>query len=497
MAKKGKHTARAKRKRQTFSGRYQRKTALSYIAIIILMLALLNSYPVMEFQHLIYTSKEAELNTRAGYIASSLATLEVLVPRDVEQIMKILGNQNMSRIVVTDADGLVVFDNAVSDPMLGKYAMLPEVFRALTSNDFFASQYAEGAFESRATVPVVNRGQISGAVYLYEYDSDQALILKSLQNNLASISAIIAVVVAVLSVIVSFALSRRLRDLLRGIRLVREGEYSHRVPMRGRDELASLADEFNELTGRLQKTEATRRRFVADASHELKTPLSAIRLLTDSILQNPSIETDKIREFVADIGDESDRLSRLTGKLLALTRLDAEFFDPVRVVNVKTVVSLAIRRLAALSDHYSIELKPSMADDALIDANADGLYQIVFNLVENAIKYNKTGGQVRILLFKREGTVKLIVEDNGVGIPEEELPRVFERFYRVDKTRSREAGGAGLGLSIVRDTLSKYGGDIRLDSTMGKGTRVTVTFPVTKRKDAESEGKPLHEGKPL
>ena len=458
------------------AGRYQLKNVLAFIPIIILMLVLLNTYPILESQNLIFTAKEAGLTARAGLIASTLAGLDILSQNEVEYSMGILGNQEVSRILVTNADGLVVFDNAKSENVLGKFAMQTEIFRALAYGDVFTSRYAEGAFESRAATPVVSGGHLLGAVCLYEYDAEQASILQSLQNNISSISVVIAVVVVTLSVIISSALSRRLGELLRGIQLVREGEYSHRVPMRGRDELADLADEFNELTGRLQKTEAARRRFVSDASHELKTPLASIRLLTDSILQTENIDKITIREFVADIGDESDRLSRLTEKLLALTRMDAEVAETVCAQNIKTVVQRAVSRLEPLSAHYGISIELHMDDVAEVDANEDGLYQIVFNLIENAIKYNQPGGTIQVFLFQREDLVKLIVKDSGVGVPADELPRVFERFYRVDKARSREAGGAGLGLSIVKDKLQQYGGNIVLDSTPGQGTRVTVTF---------------------
>ena len=448
------------------------------------MLVLLNTYPILVSQTLIFRAKETALSSRATLVASSLSSLDDLTPLYVGQIMGVLGNQDVSRIVVTDANGLVVFDNAMSDTTIeGKYALHPEVFRALSQKDVFTSLYVDGAFESRAAAPVMNLSRLLGVVYLYEYDAVQANHLQSLQSNMSGISVIIALIVIMLGVIVSTALSRRLNDLLRGIRLVREGEYSHRVPMRGHDELAELADEFNELTGRLQKTEASRRRFVSDASHELKTPLASIRLLTDSILQTDNIDPGTIREFVTDIGDESDRLSRLTEKLLTLTRLDAEVFEPTKTLEVKTIVNRVANRLNPLAIYYGVTLTLNMDDDCLVNANEDGLYQIVFNLLENAIKYNHKNGTVRVFLYTREKSVILIVEDTGVGIPEEELPRVFERFYRVDKARSREAGGAGLGLSIVKDTLQRYGGNLSLKSQPGEGTRATVDFRLSEKEE--------------
>jgi signal transduction histidine kinase len=159
-----------------------------------------------------------------------------------------------------------------------------------------------------------------GAIYAYEYDTEQAELFKSLQSNITRISGVVAVFVIVLSLLLSQMLTGRISALLQAIRHVREGAYSRRAEIHGRDEIAQIGEEFNSLTDRLQTTETARRRFVSDASHELKTPLAAIRLLTDSILQTDNIDPETTREFVGDIGREAERLSRITEDLLRLTR---------------------------------------------------------------------------------------------------------------------------------------------------------------------------------
>ena len=315
-------------------------------------------------------------------------------------------------------------------------------------------------------------------MYLYEYDAEQAQLLRSIQTNLRNISIVICVLSLALSLVLSQALSRKVKNLLGGIRTVRRGEYSHRVVLRGQDELTELADEFNQLTGRLQETEEVRRRFVSDASHELKTPLASIRLLTDSILQNDNVDMATVKEFVSDIGEEADRLTRISEKLLTLTRLDSVPAVRREPVELDTVVERVAHMLRPLAADAQVELACGLSGACTLLGTEDDLYQVVFNLVENAIKYNVPGGRVDVRTCHAGGQVELEVADTGVGIPKEDLPKIFDRFYRVDKARSRAAGGTGLGLSIVSDMAKAYGGTIEASGREdGPGTRFVVTFP--------------------
>ena len=239
----------------------QLKFALSYIVIIAAVLALLNTYPVLVSQDLVFHSKASLLQSQATVIANSLALSATLTADTVREyidgsLMGSLDNAGRIRILVTDPSARVLYDSDEYRATQNRYALLSEVTAALKGYDVAASEYRDGAFRSRAATPVMYRGVTIGAVYVYENDADQARLLTDIQSNLRTISIVICVVVLIMSIVFSKALTRRIGDLLRAIRIVREGEYSHRVSIRGGDELSQLAGEFNQLTDRLQTTAA-------------------------------------------------------------------------------------------------------------------------------------------------------------------------------------------------------------------------------------------------
>lgn len=451
------------------------------------MLMLLNTYPVSVSQRFVFQSKKDGLQTKANMMSTTLSGLEELTPKNVSRFIGYLDTAGLSRIIVTNQSGVAVFDNSIMNNAEGRLILLPEVYNALSGSDVFYSRYTDAAFESKAAAPVLQRGAVTGAVYLYEYDTEQAALLRGIQQNLANLSLGICLIVLLLSLFLPSMLTRRIGTLLRAISEIEEGQYSHRAPIKGRDELASLAQAFNGMADRLQKTEEMRRQFISDASHELKTPLSSIRLLTDSILQTKDMSAGMLHEFVSDIGDEIDRLTRMTEKLLLLTRLDATLKTQASPVELKNVILKAVHMLDPLASHAGVELFCRLDSGCVTLADEDNLYQAAFNLVENGIKYNNVGGKVTLLLYQKENEVIFIVDDTGIGIPQEELAHIFDRFYRVDKARSRERGGSGLGLSIVRSNIESCGGSIEVESTLGKGSRFTVRFPAYAQRGTEDE----------
>jgi signal transduction histidine kinase len=215
----------------------------------------------------------------------------------------------------------------------------------------------------------------------------------------------------------------------------------------------------------------------------LKTPLSSIKLLSDSILQN-EMDIDTVREFVSDIGNEADRLNRMSEKLLSLSKVESESDVDCEITYIAPTIEKVARMLSAVAQQRSITIKTEIIKDCSILVLEDDLYEIIFNLAENGIKYNRSGGILTIRLERQDENAVLQITDTGVGIPEEAQNHIFERFYRVDKARSRQSGGSGLGLSIVKDMVGRNGGTISVSSQLNQGTTFTLTFPVFEVEEA-------------
>ena len=461
----------------------QNKFGISYTCIIIAVLILLNTYPLLVSQDLVFKSKETSLRSSVKLIEASLSGLDELTVENVSAALSSMAETGVNRILVTDTAGRILYDSRKENSAVGKYAFYSEIAEALWGNDAFYCTYDEQAFFSRMAEPVVYHNEIVGAVYVYEYDTAQAELLKGFQQNLRTISLVVGILVLVISMMLSRMLTKSITNLLTAIRQVREGAYSTRAEVRGGDEIAQIAAEFNSLTDRLATTEEARRRFVSDASHEMKTPLAGIQLMTDSILQTEDMNPAMVREFVSDIGQEAQRLNRITEHLLALTRLDSGSVEQVTehtATAVGTVVERVVRMLGVVAQEKGVALTCDCDKHAIVRATENDVHQILYNLMENGIKYSAAGGFVHTCATVEGAFVTITVEDNGIGIPESDRPHIFERFYRVDKMRSRAVGGTGLGLSIVKDTVEYRGGTITVDGRgENNGTVFTVRLPRT------------------
>ena len=448
---------------------------MTYVAVTLAVLVFLNLYCSAISKRLIYRSKEHSLVEKCHLAADELGTLEELDAFAISQILGKMESLTVTRLIVTDPGCAALYDSALT--AAGQRILLPEVLQALEGEDVFNGDYQKGVVICRAATPITHGGKRIGCVYMTEYDPVRGALVRRLQIHVFQITALLEVFVLLFALIYSARFGLRMSRIMNSMRIIQSGDYSHKVVIGGSDELAMLGREFNDLTDRLQLSEQKRTQFVADASHEIKTPLASIKLLSDSILQN-DMDAATMREFVADIGAEAERLNRMTEKLLALTKLDSNPSSEVEIIHMAPTIRRVSKILLPTAQAAGVTVELHLEDPCPVLILEDDLYQIVFNLMENGMKYNVPGGKLEVHLFRDEDNAVITVSDTGTGIPEDALPHLFERFYRADKSRSRATGGSGLGLSIVHAFVQNNGGTIRAQSTLGKGSCFTVTFPL-------------------
>ena len=463
-------------KKATYRGysKTQYRYAMTYVVITFIVLVILNIYCSITCQQLFYQSKRESMIEKCLLISDEIATLDVLNNTSIATTVGQMESLKVTRLIVTDQSAKVLYDS--SNEALGSYSLLPEILTAIDGNDVCSWKYRDGSTDTRAATPIVYYGTIVGSVYLSEFETAQGAMIQSLQKTVLQITLLLEIVVIIFSVAFANTFSGRLNRIMTSMRIIQNGDYTHKVNMGGNDELTILGNEFNDLTERLQTSEQKRSRFVSDASHELKTPLASIKLLSDSILQY-DMDIETVREFVGDIGDEAERLNRMTAKLLSLTKAEGIPSEESEIIMMAPTINRVARMLRPNALKSKITFHMELEEDSPILILEDDLYQIVFNLMENGIKYNLQGGHLTVHLRRVDDNAVLTVTDTGMGIPEEAIGHVFERFYRVDKARSRATGGSGLGLAIVRSIVQRNRGEISVSSVVGQGTTFTVVFP--------------------
>jgi len=315
-----------------------------------------------------------------------------------------------------------------------------------------------------------------------------------LSGSLIAIILRTAVIGLVISVLLSLVLSKTLvvpiQSLTRAAERVAQGDFSRHIDDDARDEIGELAQTFNNMAGQLKETVAQlelaavrQKEFVANVSHELRTPLTSVRSYAETLLDSPGLEAPTRAELLQVVVDESDRMTGIVQDLLTLAQLDSQRRTrPLETFSFEEAVERTIRAVALtvqekglhLDRHFPAEMPP-------MTGYRPGVEQVVLNIVANAVKYTPRGGQVSLTAAEDGARVTLTVADNGPGIPAADIPQIFDRFYRVEKGRSRELGGTGLGLGLAREMARQAGGDITLESVFGQGTTVTITLPLEGR----------------
>ncbi|HBU13078.1 MAG TPA: hypothetical protein DEB31_10280 [Clostridiales bacterium] len=374
-----------------------------------------------------------------------------------------LSQLNGSKLSVSEVDDIIYGKNATS---YGRH----NIYDSATG-DYFPALYT--------TSSVTSGGAIIGVVLLSAQVSDVAGATALLRRQMLWVFMIVSVVIFVSSMILTSFIIRPVQELTNVAVKIANGNFESRANIKGKSEIAELGHTFNMMSDRLQYIDRQRSEFVSDASHELKTPLASMKILVESLLYQDHVEEPVYKEFLADINGEIDRLNGLITDLLLLSKMDGDILKiNVERVDLKELAEKCAKSLEPIAHTKNITVKVRAADDAAVEGDPLKIRQAVHNLMENAIKYTGENGHVAVSV-KRDGQYAAIrVEDDGVGMKEEHLPHIFERFYRVDKARARDTGGTGLGLHIVRRIALMHGGRIEVESNSGKGSVFTLILPL-------------------
>jgi len=289
-------------------------------------------------------------------------------------------------------------------------------------------------------------------------------------------------------VVISF-FTKPFKRVLSWMKQVSTGNAEIPEDLMRKDEYGAVVESVQDVTHDLIAIDHSRKEFVSNVSHELKTPLSSIKVLTESLLLQDSLPEEMYKEFLQDINSEIDRQTTIVNDLLTLVRLEE---GGENVLNVSSFIlndmtEDILKRLKPLAQEKNVELLLESSREVEIEADETKLTLALSNLIQNGIKYNKDGGQVKVHIDSDHMNAVIKVSDTGIGIDEEHFAKLFQRFYRVDKARDREAGGSGLGLSIVRQIIMLHKGMISVESQLGEGSCFTARLPLIQTVEQEDE----------
>ena len=408
--------------------------------------------------------------------------------------------QDGSRLLVLDKSGVVQVDSQSS--INGSRFYNTEAARVLSGDEASSYGYYDMTDSSADVGGNLLRGLSqksltgvyscalsdgTGIVGAVVYISQIQEIYTSLSEIRFKIILWLVIVAAAVLLLLAFLLrsvTRPIDSLKAGIAKMTAGDFSTRVTVRGHNEFSELAEAFNSMTEQLDLLDKTRSQFVSNASHELKTPLSTIKILIESVLYQEPFDPAMTRDFLTDVNNEIDRLNRIVSDLLTLVNIDSGGMKlNVMEVDIQDLLIEQVRRLSPLARENGIELDCVPGAPQVIPGDPVKLQQVLYNVIDNAIKYTPRGGEVNADISHSGKKVIIRIDDTGIGIPAADLPHIFDRFYRVDKARSRATGGTGLGLSIVKQIVQAHGGSITAESTEGEGTTFIIELPIPQRSE--------------
>lgn len=421
------------------------------------------------------------IRNQSQIIATQLATTNY----SASNVSETLGDSIMqlssalgARIILIDQNCKVLKDSyALSD---SRTAISSEAIKAMKNKKVELVTTRDGNVSCACPVFDATQTNIKGAVVVLASTTAEVIKASELGGRITIMEIVAGLIVIAIAIFASNVLVKPFETLSESIAEVSEGYSGEDLSFEGYSELHKLSDALNTMVGKLQTLDDSRQEFVSNVSHELKTPITSMKVLADSLLVQEDVPVELYKEFMLDIADEIDRENKIINDLLALVKLDKSSSDlNIAPITINEMIELILKRLRPIAARRNIELVFESFRPVTAEVDEVKLTLAFSNLCENAIKYNVDNGWVHVSLNADHKYFYVKVSDSGIGIPEDSIENIYERFYRVDKSHSREIGGTGLGLSITRSAILKHRGSIKVYSKEGEGTTFTVRIPLT------------------
>lgn len=391
--------------------------------------------------------------------------------------IKAVADSYNGRILIVNSTLKIIKDSFQAD--IGKTVIWENIIYSMQGQSLY--YYDKSTNYLIVSVPLSNSDGDTVGVLVINKSMDY---LQQNRDMFISYFLIASVIIVSLSLIVgvfSFIyFSRPMKKMAKSLdSIIRE--YESILPeQKSYNELEDISGKFNEIIGKLHSIDESRQEFVSNVSHELKTPLTSMKVLADSLNGSDDVPIEMYREFMTDIGAEIDRETKIINDLLSLVRMDKSGAQlNVTAVNINELIEHILKRLKPIAEKADIEVVYESFRPVVAEVDEVKFTLVITNLVENAIKYNNEGGWVHISLNSDHQFFYIKVEDNGLGIPEDSVEHIFERFYRADKSHSREIGGTGLGLAITKSSIAMHNGEIKVRSKLGEGSTFDVRIPLS------------------
>ena len=460
------------------------------IFLIVLLIGILPAFlmrfmMVRSYEDRAMNQKISEVTNQSAIIAAHLARADYFSDTSdhvINDELTQMANLYDGRILIIDDDYLIIKDTYGKSQ--GKYLVSGEVISCMNGSRNMSGFDEENRY-LEITVPIIgeNSGELYGALVASASTDGIHANAEVLSRRARVIEVIIFFVVMIIAYALSSTLMKPFEKVIKAVDSVRQGfepgVESIEVP--DYTETKDIMDAFHHLMSRMKEVDDSRAEFVANVSHELKTPLASMKVLSDSLIEGgDSVDAATYREFMLDIAAEVDRENKIINNLLSLVKLDGTDVEDVELERhaLSPMLQQLIKTLTPLARKSGVELL--YEEKAAVEAEIDEtkLSLAIMNLIENSIKYNKENGWVKVTLDQDLQFAVITVSDSGMGIPEESINRIYDRFYRVDKSHSREIGGTGLGLAITRNAILLHRGAIKASSILGEGTTFTVKIPL-------------------